>query len=674
MNGTGKRKELRIAWLKKAVPAVFFVFVFILYFSQLGGPYYADEQESYVGAYSVIKGKDLYASYHCQHMPFSYYYAVPLALLGARTVFQFRLGTYLLLSLLWEGVFLRHRRRVHPAVLFAVPLLYLSLLKPMFMGTAMLADHWQGIGFILILLEMTQYVETKEIPLPGAVMIALGITLSLGFSFASSYSLFCFFLAAASVQAGALRGFCLDYRAGRMQAKDGIRRILREDLRLAGLSLLPFALLLGWYALSGNLGNFYISCFENVTGLYSKYSEDGVGGNPVSVIWTTVLNFGRYLGGLLSGLGASPWPGLLYLVSAVSLAGLTVNLVRKAPAAGILTLLAVIYGGLRGFDGFHSAAYQAMTAVSLAFCLNRILCADRERKTFPRILRWTACGAAVLLFADFALWAGYNLYYPQILERRTLRSEERILDLLTDPEEEVCICSLHVSSLDAMDLELVPMDNCFAAIYPFFWKPWGGKMMASLRKQMPRVVIYNPEERNNGPAVREYAPDLDAFIVSHYTRLPQAETVWVSNSFLPEARRRLEGAGYGNLLVSDPWDTGRYRPVEFFPGQSVTASFIAEESVLTAVRFCAACFFRRSDPTLTVRLRDAETGDTLAQCVMTGQDIADNLFSRCPLSAELSPGKTYELELSVERIGGKGDMEFYFTPEDRLVMAEEYLR
>ena len=55
-----------------------------------------------MGAYSVLKGKDLYAAFQGQHMPFSYYYAVPLAVCGARTVYQFRLGTYLMLALVWE--------------------------------------------------------------------------------------------------------------------------------------------------------------------------------------------------------------------------------------------------------------------------------------------------------------------------------------------------------------------------------------------------------------------------------------------------------------------------------------------------------------------------------------------------------------------------------------------
>ena len=73
-----------------------------------------------------------------------------------------------------------------------------------------------------------------------------------------------------------------------------------------------------------------------------------------------------------------------------------------------------------------------------------------------------------------------------------------------------------------------------------------------------------------------------------------------------------------------------------------------------------------------MRLTEAGSGAAAAEAEITGKDIADNFFSRCPLAAELVPGKEYELEISVLGIAGKGDMEFYFTPAGDLALAEEY--
>ena len=666
MMNTGNGGSRWVKRLEKAAPALFFLFVFFLYYSLLSTPYFTDEQESYIGAYSVIKGKDLYASFHCQHMPFSYYYAVPLAWLGARTVFQFRLGTYLILAVIWEAVYLRHRRTFHPLSLFAMPLLYLTMLKYQRMGTTMLADHWVGIGLLIILLEIIRYADSREISRPCAGMVALGVTMSVGFSFASVYAVFCFFLAAAAIQGKQLREIRLGAEEARKKALR--KRILREDLRLAGLSLLPFALLLGGYALTGNLENFYISCFENVTQVYSKYTG-GLGSDPVGIVWTTLRDFVGYLGNLVTGLPARPLPNLLLLISACSLAGLIPRM-KKAKTAGILAVLAAVYAGLRGYQDFHSMPFHALTAASLALGLSRIPALARKRST-RWILRGAAGLTAAVMLADFGIWAGYNLLYPQILRDRTLRSEERILELLTEPEEEVCACDLTINGLDLMDLELVPMDHSFAIIYHFFYSAWGDRLMASIR-DLPRVVLYDPDADYSGSAYREYAPDFDAFIRAHYTRLPQAETIWVSRDALPEANRKLAEAGYGNLLVSNTKDITVNTPAKYTAGGSARIRFPAETSALRAVRFCASCYGRRSNPELLLQLFDPETGALIAETRIEGDEIADTFPTRCPMSCELVQGKEYELVISAESIAGKGDMELYYTPEGDLAMAAEY--
>ena len=195
--------------------------------------------------------------------------------------------------------------------------------------------------------------------------------------------------------------------------------------------------------------------------------------------------------------------------------------------------------------------------------------------------------------------------------------------------------------------------------------------MASIQDR-PHVVLYDGEESIWGYVFREYAPDFDAYVAENYTRLPQAETVRVSNEFLPEAESRLRAAGYGDRVVSNVKQITENRPQKYYPGSSLTACFTAEAEHLTALRFCAACYHRRSDPTLRILLREAESGLTVGEAEMRGAEIADTFFSRCPLRAELTAGKEYEIEIRIEAIAGKGDMEFYFTPAGTLALAQEY--
>lgn len=663
-----EKKKSRWAVIDRALPAIFAFFVFFLYYSLLSEPYFTDEQDVFYGAYHVAKGRDLYQSFLTQHMPFSYYIIALVALCGARTVFQFRLGTYLLLTLLWEIVFLRHRRRFHPLSLFAMPLLYLFVLRTLFMGTTMISDHWQGIGLVLIMLETVRYMESERISLSCALMVSLGLVLSFGTTFGSAYSVLCYFLAVVSVQARIL----LRARKDQKTFPALRRKILLEDLRLVGICLAPFALLMLWYLLTNNINNFYEGAYEIVTTLYSKYTG-GLSSNPVGAFWTTVRDYFEWLGSQLATLPSQPWPALLYLAFAVVMAVFCVRLGKKSVPVGSFIFLAAVYAGLRGFAGFHGMAYHAVaTAVAALFlspAFEWCMRGGRVRRYAGGII---AFSAAAGLLVNFVIWSGYNLLYPQILEDRTPRCEVKILDLLTEPNDEIFVCNAPINSLDVMDLELIPIDACDAVTYPYFYAMWGQRQMASIRK-LPPVVIYNPDEIIWGEVFKEYAPDFDSFMRANYLKLAQAEDLWVSEAFAQEASRRLTEAGYGNLVDAVYADRNQKRPAEYLAGQSVQARFQALAGKLTAIRFCGACFYRRSDPTLTLRLSDAETGELISEATVTGDEIADNFFSRCPMEATLVPGRSYDLVLSVEKIDGKGDMEFYFRPGGTLCLAPEYL-
>ena len=168
----------------------------------------------------------------------------------------------------------------------------------------------------------------KEIPWPCAGMICLGILLSLGSSFASAYSLLCYFLAAAVLQGKLLRGE--RGTNGKDKGKQ-MRQYLREDLRLAGICLLPFVLLMCWYAVSGNVENFYSGAYEIVTQVYSKYTG-GMGSDPVG--WSGIPSALRHIScqtvqSLPSALGLS----LLVLLSAAGLFFFVIRIGRKSPTA-----------------------------------------------------------------------------------------------------------------------------------------------------------------------------------------------------------------------------------------------------------------------------------------------------------------------------------------------------
>ncbi len=658
----------RIRKLEKLLPLVYFLFVFCLYFSLLSEAYFTDEQDVFYGGYNIAKGQDLYCSYLTQHMPFSYYMASLIALFGARTIFQYRIGIYLMLSLVWELAWLRHRRKIHPAALWLMPLLYLAMLKTIPLGTSMISDHWQGIGLILILLELVRYAEERTVSTPCAAMVSLGILLSFGTVFIAAYSLLCLFLAMLALQGKHMRERRKtlpdpDFRAER-------KKVLREDARLVLICLLPFFLLAAWYAVSGNLGNAWDGVYRINTEIYSKYNG-GLGSNPFSVLWETIPAYGAYLTGAIRMFPENVSRGLWALVTAAGLIGFCALWGRKSVPAAALVFLATLYTGIREFYGFHGMAYFALAAAETALVLSWIIQRARERKA----LKWTVLGvsgaAAAVLLADFVIWFGYNLIYPQILLPRVHRAEERVLDLLTEPCEAVHATETPVFSQDVMDLELLPQAACDAVSIPWYYEMWGERQMASIR-QLPRVLLYNSEETTWGYVFREYAPDFQAFVEEHYVRLLPSEYIWVTREYLPEAQARLKAAGYGSLLTSTERAAAADQPVKFFPGNRLKQLFTAEGENLSAVYCRVSCYHRRSRPVLRMRVTDPDGGGTAAEAQIGPEELADTFFSRCPLRASLLPGRTYELEIVIEDIGGKGDMEFYFQPDGNLPLAFEY--
>ena len=157
-------REKRIVMLKEAGEwcwtmffrgtVFFFLFVLTLYLTMLLDGAFVDETDVFYGGYSVVKGGDIYKAYPSQHMPFSYYFSAIIALFGAREENWFRVGFYVMLSGLWTGIYIRNRKHIPRLALIMLPVLYITQLKMYSLATRMLSDHWQGIGLVIILLEL----------------------------------------------------------------------------------------------------------------------------------------------------------------------------------------------------------------------------------------------------------------------------------------------------------------------------------------------------------------------------------------------------------------------------------------------------------------------------------------------------------------------------------------
>ena len=648
------RKWINTAY--KWLPVFFFLFVFCLYYSLLGTPYFTDEQDVYYGGYSLLKGGELYRTYLTQHMPFSYYFAWIPALLGARTVFQFRLVFYVLLSAVWTAAYVHHRNDLPRIMLWGTPLLYLSMLKTQLMGTSLISDHWQGIGFILIFWEMLRYPQTWKLSISSCVMIALGIVLSFGTAFISAYTLLCFFLSAAGSAA-------LRYLVSGKEEKEALSGAGQDLLKLAAICVLPFLVLAGIYFLRGQFRDFWNGAYILNREVYSKYTG-GFGTDAGAAAIQTPVQFWKFTLECIRSIGANPSESLMGILQVAALMFCAVGEGRRKPIMGLGIFLATVYAGIRGFNGFHAMPWYALTAAEMMWCVGK--CLKWSTKQNGYFLVWAPRAAAavvtLILLADCALPLGYNLLMPQILMDPVPDSLDDQILLLTDENEKIHACGTSHWSLNLMQTERVPDDLCLAASNPWYYEVYGSREVEQLQKNQTNLLLYSPDNPVWGYTARNYAKEFQDYVDTHYTPVEQGSSLMIRNEFLPEARKRLAEAGYGVVVTSLEAGMEVDLAEDFYPGDSVTQVFRAEGNFLNAVHIRVGPYHGRSRIRLRLELYDAESGALICQEEMPSDRIADSFFCRCSMQCEVRKGNQYELKILLEEAKGRGKAVFYFTP------------
>lgn len=626
------------SWLAKGdrwVPAVFFCCVLGLYLTMLSHYAFVDETDVFYGGYNIIKSGDLYRFYPSQHMPFSYYFAAPGALLGARTIWQFRLYFHVLLSGLWTGMYIRYRKRFSRLALMLLPVFFIFQLHMHDLATTMVSDHWQGIGLVIILLELLWYADTKKITGGMACMVSLGIVLSFGTTFLSAYPLLVIFLGVLATQAVLA-----------VKKERELSALLREDGRLTLVCLCPFALLALWYAVSGNLGNAVGGAYELNVNIYSKYLG-GFGTEPGGTFFAVFPKWIAYQAKALDYLRGGSWRWALQIIlQTVSLLVLVAGLcAKKKKIAGITFLLAAILTGVRAFDGFHGAPYMAVTCIPMA------LCADGALEFFLAKRSWRrAAPAALALALTLALLlpgAGVarNLkYVPRLVAGRAYRESNRdVLEVVSEPGETIHTDDLSYSAQTVMQSNLSLGEACLGAGNPWFYEFYGERELNNLKANKARLLVMDLDGRIWGYALRDYAQDLVSYVEENYTNI--GPDLYVRTDAYPAALEKLRAAGYGTKCDGPAFGAESTLGPRMTDTMACDQRITAAGSRMTGVLVRLATYLGQNTAGATVRLLD-EAGNTVAESTLPKEEIKDNIYTRFALRAETVPGAAYTLRIT----------------------------
>ena len=641
---TGKINS-RLARADKWLPALFFLFVLTLYMTMLLDGPFVDETDVFYGGYSIVKGGDIYKAYPTQHMPFSYYISALIALLGAREEIWFRVGFYVLLSGLWTGIYIRCRKHIPRLALIVLPALYITQLKMYSLATTMLSDHWQGIGLVIVLLELIRYTGVKRISAGTACMISLGILLSFGTTFLSAYTLAAVFLGVIGIQAVLI-----------LKEKKPAGEILKEDARLVLICLAPFAALAVWYAATGNLENAIGGAYKLNVDIYSRYIG-GFGTRPGGTLLRTFPNWIDYIRKAAGYIREWPVGAVLIAAQTAALICFAVSLIRdRKPIAAAAFTAGVILSGVRGFDNYHGLAFLATICIPMALCLDGALSAFVQKKEWKRAAPAFICLAFAAALAAPQLPGLVKLIYvPDLLKTwERPESNREIMEVLTDPGERVHTGDMSLSADLVMRNNLV-LDECAPAISnPWFYEFYGERELAALKENRTRLVYLDTEGEVWNYYVKDYAADFVQYLKENYTEVGQ-HMIWIRNEDYPAAIERLHSAGYGETVTDLPGKESDTPASDMLQNDHVLEQrFTADGQHLTAIHVKTLCSYHRNRTGLTVQLYDPETGETLGTATLARNQLTDGGMSRFAIRAETEPGKVYAIRITTDGTAPEG--------------------
>ncbi len=537
----GRTKGWRIPLLILACLLVFTLSL-CFYSRFLSGEEFQDELDVFILGSEVAYGADMYSTTVSQHMPFSYYIAALITLLvHPHNAYLYRFCFYVLLSLLWTGIFFRYRKHINPFALFLLPLFYTSVLGFYENGSMMISEHWAGMGHVILLLEMILYIRTKRLTWPSCIWISGAILLSFGSVFTSAYS-----IAVVALGVFLYQIWLCTFGTEKEKRRDMRRQILKDDGRLLLCVLLPWAVLIGWYALKGSLADAIYSVYTLNVEIYSKYTG-GLGTDPLGTFLDCVPKFIDLLVSSFKAVFAGDFStetiaSLLYTFCPVAVA---LYLCFKQPIIGIAYFLATTCITVRGFNNFH--ALHFICAASLSICLLLGAGLYLPFKHWKNPLSYLAFAAGGFMFYLFlsptapSAARAYETYtQANLLAHNT---EVKVFtDIVTDPGDRIHYTDYYTTPIDVER----PIDYGAACSTPWSWEGMGEKEIQALSDNETKVVFYEEGYGVWGEDRDTYAAALVQVLKEDY--FPMSRTTYVRKTYLNEAIRRMIRAGFDTYL------------------------------------------------------------------------------------------------------------------------------
>lgn len=479
---------------------LFFVF-FGLLFQFVNNPFFdSDEGDIFSNGAAIANGYNLYSEATSQHMPFTYYFSALFWALGAQTIVTQRIVFYGLFAALWCIIYYRYKSDVGKITLIAYPVLFSFAISLYDWGAAILSEHLAGIGFVILALEFLRFCKRKTVDIKSCIAISFAIVLTFGTIFVAAYGVA---TVAVFVFVKEIQWLINEHQPVKQWLKDCLLLLAK----LAFWCLLPWVCLLIIYAINGNLEDafYYAYTFNrtvyiNYTGGYGSNAIEGAvsGFNNLKVL------FASYLGGALSTVS---WAEII--LGCLALMGIIWHAVKHQVVEASFFTILIIALATRGIWTFHGGQCVAILCFLAAMAISFIL-----HEPMQRIARSTIGLVLVICIGIVAMpYSSDFTLNMDLAESKTKAS--KIIDALTEEGEPVFVTKAS-NNTELIQSKTVPFKSMAV---PWFTDVCAEEIIATYPDGITRVVLHDADQNVWGLTMKDYAPELCAYIERNYTRL-----------------------------------------------------------------------------------------------------------------------------------------------------------
>lgn len=648
-----KHQNNRRYWIEAA--GLFILLLLLLLVNSTEFLYFTDEADNFLAGMSVAAGKKIYVDFTSQHMPLLYYICGLFSMLGAGNMLQFRLYFYVLFAVLWALLYVRNRDRLGVIGGLSLPVLYVMNMIGEY-NVCVLSDQLQAFGMAVLFLEFCRYYDIKRIDWKMSVWVAAAILLSFGSAFVSAFGIFAILVGVIGAEAG-------ESRRSHQKLGVAVGHFFRKYALLLALVLVPLLVWVGYYAVTGHLGDMILGAFTLNTKYYPKYS--GYGSSTLGAFVDPFVTYGKYFIEITTNLMAHKLQYtkelLCYAVNIVFF----VHTFRKSKWQAIVLAVFTVWVGSRGFGSvFHALPYYAVSLCMFASLFrdytNSTCNAHKKSKNVEKLVGIVfVCGSMLVL----------ALPYVQTIPRiKMLESEwnaqmhpgedtyEQYLQLLTDKDEDVLFATVdfyHGVNAKRCNLNL-PVN------VPWTYEAYEEQILETLEEDAPRIMIFNPNYQTWGYELKDYAPEVWNYLHEAYEclYLPSCPELYARKDYYQEAQE-LCGGRYDSVRIYDDADS----QLVLHPGDVLTQSVTGdgEEADCFGLLVNSCADLGGISGTLRVLAGD---GTELASCETDFRGWkAEGFYYLETEPVTFEKGKAYTLELTIDSLSEATTLTLYGTQD-----------